>query len=184
MTDVEAEEKPYVNPYPKMSSGTTVEVRMEPSFERILTTTFKIDVWGDYSQLEDDLKIGGRGYTDHETLAKALDGAEDNARKAHKLYCAARVEQERFELDAKAIEGAARRPVLRELQAEKEVGQRTKQITEADVEARMFTEYPDEFKRLSLSRLKFRKMVEHMSKLSELWTSRCRTLQTLLGKSR
>lgn len=172
------------NPYPKMSEGTTVEVKMAPAFARILEHVYKVDPWKDYSELEDALKIGGRGYTDHETLMGALNGAEDNARVAHQLYCAARAEQERWELNAQVVEGVARRAVLRDLEAEKEAGQRKKQITEADVSAYIQLKYPDEYDRLRLTRLKLRKLVEHMERLAELWSSRCRSLQAMLGKSR
>ncbi len=172
------------NPYPKMSEGTTTEVRMAPAFARILEHTQRVDPWKDYSALEDALRIGERGYTDHETLMGALNDAEDNARRAHQLYCAARVEQERYELDAQVIEGVARRNVLRDLEAEKETGQRKKQITEADVTGYIQLKYPDEYDKLRLTRLKLRKLVEHMERLAELWVSRCRTLQAMLGKSR
>ena len=172
------------NPYPKMSANTTVEVRMAPAFARILEHVFKVDPWKDYSDLEDALKIGGRGYTDHDTLMSALNSAEDNARRAHQLYCAARAEQERWELNSQVIEGVARRGVLRDLEAEKEAGQRKKQITEADVAGYIQLKYPDEYDRLRLTRLKLRKLVESMERLAELWVSRCRTLQVMLGKAR
>lgn len=171
-------------PFPRMSESTTIEVKMAPAFARILESVFRVDVWADYSRLEDGLRVGQAGLSDRDTLMQARDGAEDNTRLAHKLYCAARVEQERYELDAKVIEGVARRKVMRDLQAEKESGQRAKQITEADIEGYMLLEFPDEYASLSLSRLKYRKMVEHLDKLHELWVSRCRALDTLLGKSR
>jgi hypothetical protein len=170
--------------FPKMSAETTTVVQMAPAFAKILEHVFRVDPWKEYSELESALKIGGRGYTDHDTLMKSLDGAEDNARLAHKLYCAARVEQEKYDLDAKVIEGVARRSVLRELEAEKETGQRRKAITEADIEGYILLRYPDEYDQLQLTRLRLRKLVEHMERLADLHTSRCRTLQTMLAKSR
>ena len=170
--------------FPKMSKDTTVEVRMAPAFARILEHVFKIDPWQDYSKLEEALTVGEAGRNDHATLMAALDVAEDNARLAHRLYCSARAEQERYELDAKVIEGVARRTVLRELEHEKESGQRKKQITEADIEGYVLLRYPDEYDRLQLTRLKLRKLVEHTERLAELHVSRCRTLQTMLSKQR
>lgn len=170
--------------YPRMSEGTTVEVKMAPAFARILESVFNVDPWADYCRLEEGLKVGSRGLSDVATLREARDAAEDNARLAHNVYCAARVEQERYELDAKVIEGVARRKAVRDLTEEKESGQRKKQITEADIEGQMLLEFPDEYKSLTLNRLKLRKMVESMELLCTLWQSRCRALDTLLGKTR
>jgi hypothetical protein len=171
-------------PFPKMSEATTVEVRMAPAFAKILEHVFKVDPWKDYERLEKGLKIGGRGYTDRETLMEARNEAEDNARKAHQLYCAARAEQERYELDALVIEGAARRKVLRDMHAEKESGQRSKMITEADIASYIQLQFPDEYDSLRLSRLKLRKLVEHMERLADLWMRRCGGIDTMLGKHR
>jgi hypothetical protein len=180
----EAVQPPTDKPFPRMSKDTTVEVRMAPAFAKILEHVFRVDPWKEYTELESSLKIGGRGYTDHDTLMKALDGAEDNARKAHQLYCAARAEQERYEMDAQVIEGVARRTVMRDLEAEKEAGQRKKMITEADVASYIQLLYPDEYDQLRLTRLKLRKLVENMERLADLHVSRCRTLQVMLGKQR
>lgn len=170
--------------FPNMSKGTTVEARMAPAFARILEHVYKVNPWEDYTKLEEALKIGERGYTDRETLMSARNDAEDNALKAHQLYCAARAEQERYELDAKEIEGAARRTIVRELEAEKESGQRKKMITEADIEGYMLLRYPDEYRTLQVTRLKLRKLVEDMERLADLWIKRCSGLDCMLGRSR
>lgn len=172
------------NPYPRMSEHTTVKVHMAPAFERILTATFSANPWREYEEVEASLRVGGRGYTDYDTLMAALNDAETNARRAHKLYCAAREEQERYELDAREIEGAARRVCVRELEAEKASGQRAKAITNDDVESRMFERYPDEYKNLQHNRLRYRKMVEDVQHLVEMSNNRCRSLQSMVSKVR
>lgn len=172
------------NLFPQMSKDTDVEVRMAPAFARILERAFSVNPWKEYEDLEQGLRIGERGYADRDTLARARNDAEDNARRAHALYCAARVEQERVELDARMIEGAARREAIRSLQAEKETGTRAKAITKDDVEDQVMVQFPDEYRALQLMRLKLRKLVEHMERLSDLWKSRCSAITNLLDKAR
>jgi hypothetical protein len=57
-------------------------------------------------------------------------------------------------------------------------------ITDADVVGQAQVQYPEEWKRLAESRLRYRKTVEHIETLATLWRSRCNSLQTMVAKVR
>jgi hypothetical protein len=113
-----------------------------------------------------------------------LDNAEDNARRAHRLYVCARVDAERFNLDAELVEAAMRGQAIERLQHEKTIGQRSKAITEADVTAMSAAMFPDEWRDLADRRIKSRKMLEHLEAFASLWTSRCHSLSRLIEARR
>lgn len=156
---------------------------LDPGFLRIVGAVVIDDPWSTYKQLEEQLVIGDkRG--DYGTVAKRLDEAETNARLAHKLWQSAIVERKRWEYDRQVVFSAMRTEANRSLQEEKDKGQRNKAITDADVEARIATLYPDDYRTQELKRERVKAMVASMENLCELWMSRCRTLNTMLGKQR
>lgn len=162
---------------------------MSPDFERIVERVFAVDFAETHARLEQELKLGGRAsQADRATVADALDRSQDNAREAHRLYAAGRVELEAFELDAKATLGDLRAQATAALEdeksAKKAAKQGAKQITEADVEAWIAAHHHDEWRDLQLRRKRAEKTVEHLERLSELWRSRSRTLEALLSSAR
>lgn len=171
--------------FPSLEKETNVHPEPSPGMRRIVMHLFDSseDIWEMYKRLQKALTVGERR-TDYATLMQALDEAEDNWRSAHRLYCVARLEQERVDMDASVLEAAARREALRQLEAEKESGQRKKQITEADIEGRMLEVFPEDVRRLKELKLKVRKTVEHTQELTSMWASRARSLQTMVGKLR
>lgn len=149
-------------------------------FDRIVETVFDLpDPMAEYEALEAALRTAPGAFVN-----EALSAAEDHARRAHRLYVCARVDAERFNRDAATIEGAMRVQAVAELTSEKDAGTMKKQITEADIAARVATLYPDEVADLSDRRIRVRKMVEHMENFAALWKSRCVSLRSLLESRR
>lgn len=135
----------------------------------------------EYSDLERALMLGTQQF---ESISAALDRAEDNARRAHRLYVCARVDAERFTLDADVVEGQLWASASADLQREKDSGARTKQITDGDVRARMATMFPDQWRDLQERRIKSRKMLEHLERFADLWKGRPFSLSSMLASKR
>jgi hypothetical protein len=153
-----------------------------PGYDRITERVFNLpDPDAEYEDLEQALVLGTRTY---ESVSEALDRAEDNARRAHRLYVNARVDAERFNIDADVIESAMRTQAVGELQREKDAGVRTKTITETDTASKVAAMFPDEYRDLAERKVKSRKMVEHMEVFAKLWSSRCSSLSKMLESKR
>lgn len=153
-----------------------------PGFGRITERVFDMpDPDAEYAVLEKALMLGK---LETDSLASALDRAEDNARRAHRLYVAAKLDLERFTADAGLIEGAIRTEAAAELQREKDAGTRTKQITDADVTAKSAALFPDEWRDLAEKKVAAKLAVEHLERFADLWVSRCRSLGGLLASRR
>lgn len=151
--------------------------------DRVVSTIFVDDIHETWKALEAALHIGEKS-SDHGTLIKALDRAETNARKAHRLYVTAKVSADEWEKANDVVFSALWAESNRALQAEKEQGIRSKQITDADVRAKCAMLYPDEWKSQEIKRARVKATVDSLAHLSDTWLSRCKTLQTMLGKSR
>ena len=159
-------------------------VCMGPGYDRIIEHVFTVAPWESYEQLEEGLKIGEASKADYATVCDALDSAEDNARQAHRLFVAARVTRERFEMDADVILAGMREEATMSLQAEKAKGDRSKAITDADVVARMISLFPDQYRATEEKKLRARKAVEHLEVFAELWKNRPRTLAAIITTMR
>lgn len=112
----------------------------------------------------------------------ALNVAEQNAMKAHQLYVVFRADFERLEAETAAIVGALREAATAALQAEKDAGQRSKAITDADVTGCVAQMFPDEWSAIQERAIKARKTKEHVERLADLWKYRSSSLSALLGK--
>ena len=156
---------------------------LDAGFERIVERIFVTDVFQAYERLEKALRVGEKR-SDHGSLMRALDEAETEARLAHRLYVTSVIERKRWELDNEILFGEMRRQATHALQREKEQGYRSKQITDADVTAMCATMWPDEWRAQEMKRATVKAMEESIANLDELANSRCRSLQTMLGKSR
>lgn len=151
-----------------------------PGFGRIIERVFDLpDPEAEYQALEAALGAGSR---EQDSVAQALDGAEDYARRAHRLYVNAKVDLERFQADCDTVEGAMREQAVAALTVEKERGVRTKQITDADVRHRAAVMYPDEWRDALNRKAKGEGAVKHLERLADLWQGRCRSLAALLGR--
>lgn len=154
-----------------------------PDIVKIVTSVYAIDAHRDYQDLEQNLEVGEER-SSYGVLVKHLDKAESRARRAHALYLGAKLELARWEFDSKKVVGAMRARATEKLEAEKSAGDRKKAITNADVEATMADEFPDEWAAQELTRVRLKGVCEHLETLAELWKSRCRTLGTLLSNLR
>lgn len=160
------------------------EVPVGGKMQRIIDAVFDIpDPMALYEKLEKALRVG-ENRSEMGALAKALDEAEANARLAHRLWVTTKVEHQVWELDNDVVFGAMRGEATAHLQREKDKGLRNKTITDADVAAACSTLYPDEWRAQERRRRKFEGTVKSMENLTECWMSRCRSLQTMVGKSR
>lgn len=150
------------------------------SFTRIRESVFTLaDPDGEYKHLEEGISL--REALTPGALMTALNDAEDNARRAHKLYVVARADYERFERECEPIVEGMRDAANRELQAEKDQKLRSKAITDADVRGRAATMFPDEWRNIDTRRIKANGMLEHLRALAELWKNRCYSLNGMLN---
>ena len=151
--------------------------------EQIIESVFRVDYEAEWKRLHENLVVGEeRG--DSGTVTRSLDFAEDNARSAHKLWVNMKLEYERYKTEREVIWGTMRAEATAALQAEKDQGSRDKRLTEADVTAKIAEMYPDEFRDVEIRKKKFELAVEHAGAFSDLWSSKCRSLQTMLSKLR
>lgn len=136
-----------------------------------------------WKRLEAALQVGERR-SDGPVLAVALDQAETNGREAHRLYVTAQILFDDWELENGPTFAKMRDEAVRSLQREKDQGERSKQITDADISARCSYLFEDEWREQEMRRKKTKYTVDSLKDLVEKWNSRCKSLQTLFGKSR
>ena len=156
---------------------------MSPEYERVIDNVFApVDPERDYEKLERDLAL--REALTPGALSAALNLSEDNARIAHRLYVAAKLDFERFEAESDAVRGALRDAAVAELQKEKDAGQRSKAITETDTNERAATMFPDEWRDIQGRRAPASGALEHLKRRADLWQARCYSLGTMLNAGR
>jgi hypothetical protein len=170
-------------PPPLFATNNPNSPRMSDDYERISRSIFDVDAFHDYERLEGALVIG-EDRADYATLNAALDRAEDNARVAHKLFIASKLERERLERRCEVIEAGMRETATDALQEQKAKGTRTKQITDADVRAACASMFPDEWQDIQDRMSVAKKTESHLEALADIWKSRCRSLQVMLQSLR
>jgi hypothetical protein len=166
--------------------GNANQSKLKPlssDFERITESVFLEHPLETYKQLEADLRVGTER-NDHGSLMKALDNAETNARKAHKLWMTAKLAESTWEMDNALVFAAMRMEANKTLTREKEQGLRPKQITDADVDAMCAALFSAEWAAQEVKRKKVHAMSRSMENLNEMWMSRCRSLNAMLSKQR
>jgi hypothetical protein len=183
MAQEQAKEDEIKHPLAWGSANRAGMVPVAKEFQAIVETIIVDDPKGTYEKLERELVVGDKR-TDYGSMMRHLDHAERNARDAHRLWQTAIIEKKRWEMENEVVLAAARSEATRSLQAEKEKGLRSKQITDADVESRVAAIFPDEWKAQQHERARMSAMVASLENLSEVWLSRCRTLQALVAKQR
>lgn len=150
---------------------------LTPGYARIVERVFDLpDPEALYERLEADLMLGHR---EHDSVREALDRAESNAQSAFRLFVNARVEHERFGLDAELVEAGLWQAATAELQAEKDAGQRSKAITDADVRHRCAALFPDEWREIQDRRARAKGMLDALGRLADLWQQRSASLRKL-----
>ena len=153
---------------------------LPPSWMRIQERSFKLEnPEEEYVELEDELKLTNALTPGN--LQDALNKAEDNARRAHRLYIVARIEYEKFELEASPIIEAMRDAASKDLQGEKDRKERSKAITEADIKGRASVLFADEWAIAMERRIKAEGMMDTLKVFAELWRQRCFSLSSMLN---
>jgi hypothetical protein len=158
--------------------------KLTPDFERIVETTFAIDIGTTYKRIDKSLVLGEENRSSYGAVNEALDKAETNARDAFRLYLVAKIELQRFEAEADTTRSGMWASATAALQAEKAEGVRTKAITNDDIRFKCIDLFPDEWHALEERHVKVKAAVAAMEKLSELATVRIRTLQVILSNLR
>lgn len=156
---------------------------LPPSWMRIQERVFTIDdPETEYADLESGLRL--EEALTPGNLQTALNDAEDNARRAHKLYIVARSEFEKFELQASPLIEAMRDAANRDLQGEKDRKERSKTITDADIKSRASILFPDEWTIAQERRIKAEGMMDTLKSFAELWRQRCFSLSSMLNSGK
>jgi hypothetical protein len=156
---------------------------LPPAWMRIQERAFKLeDPEVEFDELEEALKLTNALTPGN--LQEALNVAEDNARRAHRLYIVARYEYERFELEAMPIIEAMRDAASKDLNGEKERKERTKAITEADIKGRASVLFPDEWVMAMERKIKAEGMMDTLKSFAELWRQRCFSLSSMLNSGK
>ena len=150
----------------------------------LVERVFEIDFDADYKRVVASLKFGDANRAEQKTLRRALDDQTDVARVAHRLYCNAREAREIFEIDALVVLSSIRADAAHILQQEKKKGDRTKAITDADVEAMMCSRYPDVYRDLARRRKRVELLCKHLEELADIAKKRINALDTLTNADR
>jgi hypothetical protein len=116
--------------------------------------------------------------------ADALEKSEALARRAMRLYLKFRQMRFEWEQDNQILFSNMRVEATRALQREKEQGFRSKQITDADVATMCATMFPDEVRVQEAQRNRASLTEKSLEHLVEMWSSKCRSLGTIVGKGR
>lgn len=168
--------QPTIPAPPPLYQSANLGEGVNADFQRIIETTYAADAFRDYDDLERHLEVGDqRG--DYATLREHLDKAEARARRAHKLYLGSKLELVKWDLDSKRVVAGMRKRATEMLQDDPD---RTKRITNDDVEAKMADEFPDEVSAQEIRRAKMKGVVEDLEHLVRRWDSKCVDLRTMI----
>lgn len=158
--------------------------RVREDLHRITETLVDMkDMHAEWKILEKGLELGEKR-SEHAYAVAALDKAAGLAYRAHKLYLLARAIREEWELENEVVFSAQWTKATAELQAEKEKGIRQKQITDADVRARMAVVDPEGYQWQEKKRRELEYTVKSLERLAEIWMMKQRDYQALVGRMR
>jgi hypothetical protein len=150
-------------------------------FGEVIEIVFKLDdPAGELEMLIDKLSLTEQ--LEQGVLEQALNEAQDYARRAHRLFVLAKVENAAFGIECAEVDAAIRDAAKAALEQEKKDGKRTKQITDAEIVAEMAQRFPDAWATIQSRRERAKRMVDHLQRLADLWQQRCHDVRALLGK--
>lgn len=159
--------------------------RLATDLQRIVTSTFTMPAVDEAAtRLEEKLHAIRPSRCDYGTIADALDEAQENARLAMQLLVNAKLANDRFIADAQLTESGMRDHVHARLQSEKDRGQRSKAITDADVVAAMANCFPDEWQQIELTKHQARRTIAYLEDLCDRMRERARDLRALVSNAR
>jgi hypothetical protein len=138
-------------------------------------------------RLSEEITLGDKR-TDYGSVVRALDRAEENQRLAYSFLVTIKSERDRFDLGNEPIIAAMRQEALQHLENEKagkvEGVVRTKQITDADVTAKIAAVFRDEWQDIADESRRLELAVRHAEHNVSVWSDRSRSLNTLANKLR
>lgn len=154
---------------------------MQHGFQTIVDDLFAggYDAQAEYEAVRQRLTI-----TDALTpqrLQQAANEQEDLADRAFRLYVVAKVEVKQYERELEPAAAAFRAKAHDALEDQKANKLRTKQITDADVVAKIAQDYPDEWTDIQVRRERAKALVEQLQNLAMLAGNRCNTLRAMLN---
>jgi hypothetical protein len=163
---------------PLFDRATGRKDRLAPQFERLVTTVFDVsDIDQEFEHLKRQMVLGEQR-SDYATVLRALDEAEDNARRAHRLFVNAQLEEKRFRLEREIVEAAMHKGAVASL---KESGDK---VTVEATQARMVVLYAEEWREGEERKARVKGTVGHCEQLAFFFSSRCRSLQVILQSLR
>lgn len=146
--------------------------------DSIVRKVFEIEVKAsDFDRLERELDL--RDPTSRVAIDRSLNDAERNALLAHRLKCGAEAEFESLHVESLKALAELRDEATKELQGEKDAGNRSKAITDADVEHRMAKLDAELFMTVSRRDKERERVISHLGHLCDLWKQRARTLAAM-----
>jgi hypothetical protein len=147
-------------------------------FGPIVEHAMTIDVGAEYERLRAGLELGDRRH-EYGPVMEALDRVERDTVAARRLYRAAVVAHEAFEIDAREQIAALREKGRLALQEQKNEGTRSKAITNDDVEDWCVENFGDAWRAVSEKRAKLKGTAEVLGELAEAYRSRQATVRML-----
>lgn len=163
---------------PKKSTAPT----MGPMYSKIIERVFNLDPLEEFTYLDGALTLGKPGHQlTYAEIADAFELSEDNARRAHALYCHAELALESFEIDTSVSISAMMENARAALREERDGA---KVIAVADVEAYAKAHNVDEYREIALGRKRAKLMVSQVERLAKLWLERRRTLEAMSNRAR
>ena len=166
---------------PLPASPVGLHPKLGGGFDRVLLSVIdeSIDVEQEHLQLEGELRI--EEALTPEVVRAAINRCEKNASNAHRLYALAKVHVERFRFETEISLSAMRDQAVFELTEEKNAGKRTKQVTDADVLARIASTHADEWREISDGLARAEAMLKVLERFSDVWYRRSWSLSSLNG---
>lgn len=158
------------------------DVDVAPWLRTIVDTTFKLeDPEGLAAELTEALEKKREALTPG-VLRELLYDAPRIYARAHLLYVNAEEAFEKYDAEYTAVMGAMKEAALEELQREKDIGIRNKQITDGDVLDRVALKFPDEYTEMATRHTRSKKTVQHLKHLADnVFKRRCSALEALVA---
>lgn len=187
-TDADADENPVKGPpknpfqWPNANKGKG-ETELREDLRRVVETVWVDDIHGEWLDLEKALSLGTKR-SEHAYVIQALDKVAGRADRAHRLYLTAKLARDKWEAENEPIWSAMWSEATQSLQSEKDSGTRSKQITDADVKARVATLHPDQYRAQEDRRRAIELTVRSLERLSDIWFKKISNLEAHVSKLR
>ncbi len=180
----ETPREPPENPFKWPSANAAREREVREDLRRVVETVFVDDVHEEWGKLQEALELGPEKRSQHAHVIAALDKVAARADRAYRLYLTAKLIRDKWEAENETLWGAMWSKATTSLQAEKESGNRAKQITDADVRSRAATLYPDEYRAQEERRRSVELTVRALERHADIWFKKLGNLEAIASKLR